>query len=277
MQRITLFAIISVSALLVGIVLGANIFAENVSFRHSKASESPDIAGAHEWSDFKLRLDDLITRIEGSESQLRSHQQLLERFSDELVLLKRSNVSVNDKGQQAQAAQEEESVPQVINVNAFLEAGFSADRAIELDERYADLALRRLYLRDQALREGWLSEPRFGEERTKLNNEEEAIASELGEATYDRYLYATGQPNRVSVTSVIRQSPAEASGIEDGDVIYRYAGSRVYDSFDLRNATSDGEFGVLVAVEILRGDSLVEFYIPRGPLGVQLQSDSVKP
>jgi len=277
MQRIIIILLVGVSAVLLGIVLGANIFTEKVSVDRANKADDRSVRALHQAPNQAAMFDELVARLEDGESQLRSHQQQLEQLNDELVLLKRASVSVAGVGQQADTEQSQVFTPKVIDVNSFLDAGFGSDQAIEFDERYADIELRRLYLRDKALREGWISEPRFVEERAKLNTEEESIAGGLGDDAYDRYLFATGQSNRVSVSSVIRKSPAETSGIEGGDVIYRYDGRRVYDSFDLRNATSEGEAGTSVAVEVLRDDNIVELYIPRGPLGVQLQSDSVKP
>ncbi|MBL1292316.1 MAG: PDZ domain-containing protein [Thiotrichales bacterium] len=280
MQGLSTILLASISAMVVGIVLGANVFAKNdlsandfiddSDVRAENVFESTAIA-----ADLSSTLDEVLLRLEETESRLQEHQQLLVQLSDKLSVLK--PISIGGVSLEEELLKEPQTLTGVVGVEAFLDAGFSYDKAVELDERYADLELRGLYLRDQALREGWISEPRFAEERAKLSSEEEAISDELGEDTYERYLYATGQSNSVSVFSVIRKSPAESSGIEGGDVIYRYAGDRIYDSFDLRNATSEGEAGETVAVEVLRDDAIVQLYVPRGPLGVQLESVSLKP
>ncbi|NOX27732.1 MAG: PDZ domain-containing protein [Gammaproteobacteria bacterium] len=280
MQGLSTILLASISAMVVGIVLGANVFAKNdlsandfiddSDVRVENVFESTTIA-----ADLSSTLDEVLIRLAETESRLQEHQQLLVQLSDKLSVLE--PISLGGVSLEEELVKEPQTLSGVVGVEAFLDAGFSYDKAVELDERYADLELRGLYLRDQALREGWISEPRFAEERAKLSSEEEAISDELGEDTYERYLYATGQSNSVSVSSVIRKSPAESSGIEGGDVIYRYAGDRIYDSFDLRNATSEGEAGETVAVEVLRDEAIIELYVPRGPLGVQLESVSLKP
>lgn len=280
MQSSSTILLASASAMVVGIVLGANVFAKN-DLAISNAIDDSDVVAENGFearpavTDLSPTLDEVLTRLQETESRLQEHQQLLAQLSEQLSLLEPINLGSAPLVEEL--SQEQEVLPQLVGVEAFVDAGFSYDKAVELDERYADLELRGLYLRDQALREGWISEPRFAEERAKLSAEEASISDELGEEAYNRYLYATGQSNSVSVSSVIRKSPAESSGIEGGDVIYRYAGDRIYDSFDLRNATSDGEIGESVAVEVLRDDAIVELYVPRGPLGVQLESASLKP
>jgi len=282
MQRYTLSAIIGISALLIGVTLGASIFGGPKPQILTNDTEEGIVAtpSSPELSDLTGRVDGLIARLEDSESRLQAHQNQLKQLNQELLLQSRASRSTAEVVKQVEAGQIEEVVTaasQAINAASFVDAGFAVEQAQVLEERYADLELRRLYLRDRALREGWISEPRFGEERARLDAEEGAIADELGYRAYDRYLYATGQPNRLSVSSVIRKSPAEESGIRSGDIFYSYAGTRVYDSSDLRNASSNGNAGASVAVEVLRDDSIIELYIPRGPLGVQLENDSVRP
>ncbi len=281
MQGLPTILLASISAMVVGIVLGANIFAKNDLSTNDDAVDDSDVRTENVFESTTIAaglsstLDEVLIRLEETESRLQEHQQLLVQLSDKLSVLE--PISLDGVSLEEELVKEPQALSGAVGVEAFLDAGFSYDTAVELDERYADLELRGLYLRDQALREGWISEPRFAEERAKLSSEEGAISDELGEDTYERYLYATGQSNSVSVSSVIRKSPAESSGIEGGDVIYRYAGDRIYDSFDLRNATSEGEAGETVAVEVLRDDAIIELYVPRGPLGVQLESASLKP
>ncbi len=279
MQRIALFVMTGVGALIVGVVLGVNVLAESRLFKQFGAThEGSDSTVVHELDDVShlaQRLEVLQMRLEGAESRLQSQQQVLQHLSDDMASLHADRSAA--EGQIEQNDDVTERPQQSTSISSFIDAGFSLDDAAQLEARYADLELKRLYLRDRAVREGWVSAPRFGEERARLDAEEEVIADDLGEDAYDRYLYATGQPNRLSVLSVIRKSPAEANGIEAGDVFYSYAGARIYNSFDLRNATSDGAAGELVTVEVLRNNSVVQLYVPRGPLGVQLENRSVAP
>jgi C-terminal processing protease CtpA/Prc len=161
--------------------------------------------------------------------------------------------------------------------NALLRAGVTADVAEDIIWRRAQVSLDRLDLRDQAIREGWLNTDRYREELRKINQQGVSMRDEIGVEAYDRYLFETGQDNRVLVDSVIPGSAGEDSGMLPGDVIERYGDQPVYDFRDLRTATSDGERGELVPVTVRRGRELVELLLPRGPIGIGLDATRIDP
>ena len=161
--------------------------------------------------------------------------------------------------------------------NALLRAGVTADVAEDIIWRRAQVSLERLDLRDQAIREGWLNTDRYREELRKINQQRVSVRDEIGVDVYDRYLFETGQDNRVLVDSVIPGSAGEDSGMLPGDVIERYGDQPVYDFRDLRTATSDGERGELVPVTVRRGRELVELLLPRGPIGIGLDATRIDP
>jgi hypothetical protein len=161
--------------------------------------------------------------------------------------------------------------------NALLRAGVTGDVADDLIWRRAQVSLDRLDLRDQAIREGWLNTDRYREELRKINEQRVSMRDEIGVDAYDRYLFETGQDNRVLVDSVIPGSAGEDSGMLPGDVIERYGDQPVYDFSDLRTATSDGERGELVPVTVRRGRELVELLLPRGPIGIGLDATRIDP
>lgn len=78
------------------------------------------------------------------------------------------------------------------------------------------------------------------------------------------------------VESVMEHSPAEQSGLQAGDIIVRYDGSRIFSNRDLRESTSSGEMGEPVSMEIRRGSQILEIDLPRGPLGIRLNRTSVQ-
>ncbi len=157
--------------------------------------------------------------------------------------------------------------------SAFLEAGFSEDEARWYEQLRDETAMARLYIRDQAAREGWLNSPRFGETLSALPGSLASLQASMDEETFARYLYAIGRPNQVRVNGVLDGSAAANAGLETNDVILRYAGQRLYGARALRDLTRGGEAGELVAVEVRRGDQLVQTYVPRGPLGVNITSE----
>jgi hypothetical protein len=156
-------------------------------------------------------------------------------------------------------------------------AGVAADLAEDIVWRESRLELDRLNLRDQAVREGWLGSDRYREALNALSEEGVSLREEIGDAAWDRYLYLTGEDNRVSVTSVIPGSAAEAAGLEPGDLIESYAGTQPFRHRDLRRATTEGEKDELVPVRVRRGERVFETWVPRGPLGVRLGMTRVEP
>ena len=156
-------------------------------------------------------------------------------------------------------------------------AGVDPGTAAEIMRSQSRLEMQRLELRDQASREGWLNSDRFFEELRELGGDAGALRDEIGDDAYDRFLYLTGQPNRVVVASLIDGSPAQLAGIEAGDVVLDYADSRVFGYTELRDATRAGQRGEYVLVRVQRGPSTLELSVPRGPLGVRLEVDRVDP
>jgi hypothetical protein len=161
--------------------------------------------------------------------------------------------------------------------DALLRAGVTPELADDIIWRRSQLSIARLELRDDAARNDWLGTDRYRQELRKLNDQQVSIEDEIGLDAYDRYLYETGQSNRVAVDSVLPGSAGEESGLLPGDVIERYDGSQVLDFNDLREATSAGERGALVPVSVVRGGERLELWLPRGPIGIGLDATRLDP
>ena len=155
-------------------------------------------------------------------------------------------------------------------------AGMGSSQASELKGHFEQLEMERLYLRDRSTRESW-SREKYREAVQALDSKEGELENQLGESMYDSYLYASGRPNRVSVTSVFQSAQAGIAGIVSGDHIIRYDSQRIYNGFDLREATTDGNAGDSVALEVERDGKTIQFYLVRGPLGIRMNSVSVAP
>jgi C-terminal processing protease CtpA/Prc len=162
------------------------------------------------------------------------------------------------------------------NEQALIASGMGESQARELKISFEQLELERLYLRDQSIREDW-DRDRYREALQALTDSEDELRNQLSESEYDSYLYASGQTNRVAVTSVLESAPAATAGIEPGDQIIRYDNQRVYNWRDLRDATASGTVGNTVSVEVDRDGRTMEFYLARGPLGIRMNSLSVAP
>lgn len=163
------------------------------------------------------------------------------------------------------------------NPEILLQAGLTQVEIDELYQRFETIELERLYVRDAATRDGWIGKPRFKRRMRELDKRYRALGDEYGEETYDWILYAAGSKNRILVTRVMQGSAAEDVGLEAGDIVLRYDDQRIFDSRALQQATTSGEVGETVALDVLRNGELIRVYPPFGPLGVHLGSILVKP
>ncbi len=117
---------------------------------------------------------------------------------------------------------------------------------------------------------------RFRELRA-LGNTEQQVRDTFGDTAYDRYLYATDQPNRIRVDRVLPGSNAERAGLAPGDLLLSYDRQTVRSLDDVLRAAAHGNEGDSATIELLRGDERIAINLPRGPLGIQGQAESVNP
>jgi hypothetical protein len=164
-----------------------------------------------------------------------------------------------------------------LDQETLLAAGVEPGLASAYLSSQSRLEMQRLELRDRASREGWLNSDRFRKQLGELEGSVEALRAQIGDDSYDRFLYLTGQPNRVVIASVIEESPAQLAGVQAGDIVLDYADSRVFSFTELRDATRVGESGESVLVRVQRKGETLELLVPRGPLGVRLDSERVEP
>jgi len=146
-----------------------------------------------------------------------------------------------------------------------------------IQQREEKMEMDRLYLRNTAIREGWFGTEKYFEKTREFNATTNIYREELGDENYDYYLFNSDQSNRISVLSVISNSPAESIGIEKGDIISEYNHKKVFSWSDLTKATTDGEAGQQVSIVIQRGSEEIELFVPRGPLGIRLENIKVNP
>jgi len=158
-----------------------------------------------------------------------------------------------------------------------VKAGINEELAADIVRRRNEMDMKILELRDRASREDYLNTERYARELNELTEQDISLRDEIGDDYYDSYLFASRQSNRVKVVSVMMGSPAEMSGMNDGDLILNYDNRRMFSWNELQDATSRGERGEYVNVSVLRNGQLVNLWIPRGPLGIRLGSARVKP
>lgn len=159
-----------------------------------------------------------------------------------------------------------------LDVERLVAAGFRREDVDRFRARVDEIEMKRLYLRDQATREGWVDTPRFAEESRALFGELMGLRGEFDEPLYDWVLYSTGHPNRVAIREVLGGSAGESAGLQPGDVIVRYDDQLMLSAGELRDATVQGRAGELVAIEVQRDGETAprRLFVPRGPIGITL-------
>jgi len=148
--------------------------------------------------------------------------------------------------------------------------GVSPAEQEALREAFDASELALLQLEDQAHREGWYGAPRY---RQQLRDLRVGLRTELGDERFDLLLFATGRHNRVVVTDLLADSPAERAGVRPGDEILSYAEQRVFRGGELKSATTEGRAGERVELVVLRDGSRERLWVPRGPLGIRMRPE----
>ncbi len=240
---------------------GESAPARDVAVSQASKPDSPD--------DGLLQLDVLRLRLEEEVARRKALERRLAERGHEAV-------PVPSAGEEAE--------PQVgddwIDADVLARGGFTTSEIQDLRARFEAIELEKLYLRDQATREGWNSKPRYARQMRELDARYGALREVFGDEAYDWILYASGRKNRVVVQRVMEASEAAGVGFEAGDVFLRYDDQRVFDPQALQRATNDGEAGRTVQVEVLREGEVVHLYPARGPLGIALltqRSEPVRP
>jgi hypothetical protein len=162
-------------------------------------------------------------------------------------------------------------------VASLIAAGIDEQTALGLQSRRDQQQLARLELFDQAAREGWSETEQLQQHLTELEVGRVDLRDELGDDAYDRFLYESGDANRVNIASVIPGSAADLAGLGVGDSIVSYDNQRIFQVRELQQATREGSRGEYVQILFDRGGQFLSADLPRGPLGVTLGTSSVIP
>ena len=157
---------------------------------------------------------------------------------------------------------------------ALIDQGMSVSEVKRLRARFDEVELEKLTARDRAARDGWSSSSRHSQE---LRDIQTRYREEIGDEDYDRVLYASGRKNRVRVSDLLGGSAAANSGVRVGDVIYSYAGRRVFDPSSLYVMTTQGEADEYVQIVVIRDNRPFRLTTVRGPLGTKLAHTSTAP
>jgi hypothetical protein len=103
------------------------------------------------------------------------------------------------------------------------------------------------------------------------------VREDLGDGSYDAMLYASGANNRVVIADILSTSPAAEAGLQKGDEVLRYDGQRIFNPLVLQKLVKGAPQGEIVRIEILRDGIPMIYYVPLGPLGIQLAPKNKPP
>lgn len=165
----------------------------------------------------------------------------------------------------------------IYNMDNLVKAGIDAGVAEDIVRRKNSIELKKLELHDRAKRDGYLGTQRYSDELETIDQQEVDLREELGDDRYDEYLFDSKQNNRIKIVSVMLGSAAELVGIQKNDVVLSYDNVRMFNWQELKNATSEGQLGEYVSLDIYRDGALYSFSVPRGPLGMQLGATRLEP
>lgn len=148
-------------------------------------------------------------------------------------------------------------------VDVLTRGGFSEDEAREVLRRESEAQYKAIVIAHEAQRNGEVADS------TRANGSaQNLLRTELGDDEYERYLRAQGHPAAMQVTQVMAGSPGSLAGLQPGDEIVSYNGTRVFGSDDLRALTLQGTIGEDVVVEIDRDGVRMQLNLQRGPVGI---------
>lgn len=218
-------------------------------------------------SDVSLDIDYLQQKIKSLEIQLN------EIASNQISVLG-STENKTTKSAEKSARQTGQLAP---NKNDLVSAGVNPDIADDILRRISQQEFRRLELQNLIQRSTSSDRQKYGDELRKLDQNKTSLRSELGDDVYDQYLMVSGQNNRMKVTSVMAESPAELNGIKKDDVILYYDDQKIFNWSDLRKATLDGEIGSYTNIVVLRDGMSMSYTVPRGTLGVKMEAIQMDP
>ena len=148
-------------------------------------------------------------------------------------------------------------------INQLVRNGITPERAEWILQRESEARFEALQAEFDARRAGESIDPYASnlDAQTRLR-------SDLGEADYEDYLQSMGQPTAVMVQEVLGSSPASRAGLQAGDQLVSYGGTRVFNMTELRSQSMQGRTGEDVVIEIMRDGTLMQLTVPRGPLGI---------
>jgi len=293
MSRIIPTAIILI---LIGVIVGLNIqptpntFPSNLPKVQSSSDSEINIAQINtKINELQSRVNHLensfnaeIDRHKITADQLTSLKLAMNSFKKEIHNASPTPPLSNNKSSENKPKPENTTLQRQLtqperNKNILLSMGVDSENASRIQRLSEKKEMDQLYLRNTAVREGWFGTEKYFEKTRELDLKSNIYREELGDDKYDQFLYESQLTNRILIQSILAGSPAENAGLQSGDYILSYDNTRVFNWSDLTALTANGEPGESVPIEVERSSQTFQYFITRGPLGIRLNSERVKP
>lgn len=161
-----------------------------------------------------------------------------------------------------QSRDERERMMRERQIDEFVEAGLTPDRAAWILQREDELEMEVLQARYEATQSG------AAPEEVANISLAQAMRAELGDSEYEKYLEGRGRPTSITVREVLTNSPASIAGLEAGDEIVAYDGRRVFEMNELTDLTYAARPGGTVPIDVIRDGQRIQVYVESGPIGI---------
>mgnify|MGYP001815268748 CR=1 FL=1 len=291
MRNPLLILIILLLGVLIGIVLRDGVEPTPTDMKVGNNQSSPLSSGETTYPSDDTRVpdlsldpgdyDDLIVLLEDASLANQQQDQTIAELhariqSLEDAVVKNPSASKLERSHDKVTATQDKSTA-LTGEAALIAAGIDSQTANWIQQKLDENEMEKLYLKNTALREGWMNTKRYRQELRELQGRFHALREDIGDDNFDRLLYAVGRRNRVKVRSTIGGSPALQFGLNSGDTIIRYDGKRVFSAGELKRLTSEGDTKSTTSIEVIRNGSPMTLYVPGGPLGIRLITLRAKP
>lgn len=258
--------------LLAGLAVGAWLVTDSPADSAAESTELPAVDAAAAFDERLLSLEQLIAEEREARLDLEARLQSLmddsERSAAAEAAVDADNVRQTEIVREGSFRRSRDFTSMLRNyeerrLNRLTDGGFSEDEARRILQKESEAEYRALQLAWEAERSGEPLDP-----LATMNDPQAILRAELGDIDYARFLEAQGQPTAVQVTRVLDGSPGSQAGLQPGDEIVSYDGSRIFNVADLRDQTMLGEQGQDVVIEIDRDGVRMQLSVPRGPVGI---------
>ncbi|MBA3564805.1 MAG: PDZ domain-containing protein [Gammaproteobacteria bacterium] len=236
----------------------------------SRISPAP-VAPAGAGDPVHAMLESLAAIVDAEVLERRRLEQKLEALAAELQAVRRTSGGEQSavEASQAEFIDAPPGTSESMTLSALVAAGIDEIQARRIKAGMDALDLEMMNLQYAAEQEGWTGTQRFADAVRANQEQRESLRESIGDESYDRFLYAMGQPNRIAVQDVLDGSPAERAGLQPGDMLLSYAGRRLFTVGELIEQSRGGSPNQTVVLDVVRDGRRMQIYLPRGPLGIR--------